>query len=438
MRGLIAAIGAVVFIAVVPAAQADVQPYRTNDFGGFRDVLPPGTNGLANLVELAAFLATGARPPHNDDQRDMYRGLLYATPGVTAEDLGRSSRTRASASRPATARAHHARAPTSRSLRDSAFGVPHVYGTTRGGGDVRRRLRRRRGPPVLHRRAAPPRPRAAQLVRRRRAGNRAMDAEQWRSRPTPRPTCSARSTSSTTSTATRGASCRTTRATTSPASTSTSPRRGWTPRRCPASTRRSASRWGPTLEGHRHHRHGVARRRDLRQGRRRELPRWSCSTRFLAPLRRAPGRALWREWAAYEDADAPTTVQGKRFPYQTSRAAREGRRQPPTAARSGPGSRARRRPAGTGGLLPGGNGSGRRHAGPRRAGVPPLPGLPPAAARRAARRCPTRSSSRPPSRPAAARSRSSARRSPTSRRRSSWSRTSTRRASTRAAPPSRA
>ena len=27
MRGLIAALGAVVFIAVVPAAQADVQPY---------------------------------------------------------------------------------------------------------------------------------------------------------------------------------------------------------------------------------------------------------------------------------------------------------------------------------------------------------------------------------------------------------------------------
>ena len=60
MRGLIAALGAVVFIAVVPAAQADVQPYATNDAGGFHDVLPPGANGLANGVELAAFLTTGA------------------------------------------------------------------------------------------------------------------------------------------------------------------------------------------------------------------------------------------------------------------------------------------------------------------------------------------------------------------------------------------
>ena len=54
MRGLIAALGAVVFIAVVPAAQADVQPYATNDAGGFHDVLPPGANGLANGIQLAA------------------------------------------------------------------------------------------------------------------------------------------------------------------------------------------------------------------------------------------------------------------------------------------------------------------------------------------------------------------------------------------------
>ena len=48
MRGLIAALGAVVFIAVAPAAQADVQPYADERRGGFHDVLPPGANGLAN------------------------------------------------------------------------------------------------------------------------------------------------------------------------------------------------------------------------------------------------------------------------------------------------------------------------------------------------------------------------------------------------------
>src|SRR5918996_1255578 len=89
---LLRALGAVLGLAALlggPApAAAQVQPYGASDFGGFRDVLPPGTNGRSNLVELAAFLATGARPAHNDDQRGMYARLLSATPGVTNENLG--------------------------------------------------------------------------------------------------------------------------------------------------------------------------------------------------------------------------------------------------------------------------------------------------------------------------------------------------------------
>jgi hypothetical protein len=88
MRGcLIAALGAVFVIAAAPAAQADVQPYATNYAGGFHDVLPPGANGMANGVELAAFQTTGTRPAHNDDQIAMYRDLMYATPGLKADDL---------------------------------------------------------------------------------------------------------------------------------------------------------------------------------------------------------------------------------------------------------------------------------------------------------------------------------------------------------------
>jgi hypothetical protein len=43
-----------------------------------RNVLPPGANGLSNLVELGAFETTGARPAHNDDQLGLYAGLLRA------------------------------------------------------------------------------------------------------------------------------------------------------------------------------------------------------------------------------------------------------------------------------------------------------------------------------------------------------------------------
>src|SRR2546421_11741447 len=56
------------------------QPYGTGDFGGFHDVLPPGASGLDNAPQLAQFEASGARPAHNDDQRDRYGDLDYSTP----------------------------------------------------------------------------------------------------------------------------------------------------------------------------------------------------------------------------------------------------------------------------------------------------------------------------------------------------------------------
>ena len=40
------------------AAAAQVQPYGTNDAGGFRNVLPPGQAGVDNAAELAANQAT--------------------------------------------------------------------------------------------------------------------------------------------------------------------------------------------------------------------------------------------------------------------------------------------------------------------------------------------------------------------------------------------
>jgi hypothetical protein len=82
---MLGAIGVLICTALVcasmaSAAAADVpiQPYGTNDAGGFRNVLPPGENGLVNATQLAAFEATGAKPPHFDDQQPLYENLLYA------------------------------------------------------------------------------------------------------------------------------------------------------------------------------------------------------------------------------------------------------------------------------------------------------------------------------------------------------------------------
>jgi hypothetical protein len=80
----------VLFVALAAPARAQLPglpgsgpppgAYRENDAGGFRDVLPPGTRGRYNAIELAAFLATGRTVPHCCDQLGMYRDLVYATP----------------------------------------------------------------------------------------------------------------------------------------------------------------------------------------------------------------------------------------------------------------------------------------------------------------------------------------------------------------------
>jgi hypothetical protein len=75
-------------MAVAPVAGAQVEPYGTNDFGGFHNILPPGTNGLVDTPQLATFLALGQRPPYNDDQSAMYSKLTTAAPGITAPEIG--------------------------------------------------------------------------------------------------------------------------------------------------------------------------------------------------------------------------------------------------------------------------------------------------------------------------------------------------------------
>jgi acyl-homoserine lactone acylase PvdQ len=136
LRTLVAAlrlpgIAALALVATAPPAPAQVQPYRTNDYGGFHDVLPPGTNGRSNPLELAAFLATGARPAHNADQRDMYARLVQAVPGVTAGSLSTLYKD-SSFGIPAGGQARaYSPQPGLTITRDRAFGVPHVYGTTR-------------------------------------------------------------------------------------------------------------------------------------------------------------------------------------------------------------------------------------------------------------------------------------------------------------------
>jgi acyl-homoserine lactone acylase PvdQ len=171
---------AVLALAPTPAGAAPTpQPYGTNDFGGFRDILPPGTNGRATAADIAAFQATGQRPRHSDDQLEAYSRLVRFVPGLTNDQIPFFFKDATFGVRAGQAERTYSPRSDVTIVRDRGYGVPHVYGSTRAGAmfglgyvaaedrlffiDVLRNLGRARLSSVVG--GAP--------------GNRELDHEQW-------------------------------------------------------------------------------------------------------------------------------------------------------------------------------------------------------------------------------------------------------------------
>jgi acyl-homoserine lactone acylase PvdQ len=124
-------------------SDSPVQPYGTNDGGGFWNILPPGANGLANAGELTAFLAAcpppktncpnAPRPKHSSDELKMYGDLVYGSPGLSRADIPKYFKDATFGVKQHDAERIYS--PPGNSdvtiVRDSGFGVPHVYGKTR-------------------------------------------------------------------------------------------------------------------------------------------------------------------------------------------------------------------------------------------------------------------------------------------------------------------
>ena len=117
----------------IPNNGPQPQPYGTNDFGGFRNILPPGQNGFDNLTQLGAFEATGQRPAHNDDQLGMYANLVHAVPGLTAAQLPDYFKDATFGVKPGDVESMESPRSDVTIERDKQFGVPHIYGSTRAG-----------------------------------------------------------------------------------------------------------------------------------------------------------------------------------------------------------------------------------------------------------------------------------------------------------------
>lgn len=113
-----------------PAAAAP-SPYGTNDAGGFRNVLPPGENGLSTLSQIFSFRGLGTLPPHFADQQPLYENLVYASPTLSDDQIPNYFKDATFGVPAGEVESTIEPRPGVTIQRDSAYGVPHIYGDTR-------------------------------------------------------------------------------------------------------------------------------------------------------------------------------------------------------------------------------------------------------------------------------------------------------------------
>lgn len=121
----------VMLVAGSPALAADPQPYGHNDGGGFRNILPPGSNGLDSLTDFRSYLATGSVPRWWDNQQPLYAGLLQAAPTLTDGAVNRFFKDATFGVRAGDRTEVIKPRPGVTIVRDKRWGVPRIYGTTR-------------------------------------------------------------------------------------------------------------------------------------------------------------------------------------------------------------------------------------------------------------------------------------------------------------------
>ncbi|HZU60675.1 MAG TPA: penicillin acylase family protein [Solirubrobacteraceae bacterium] len=116
----------------LPAAgrSSSPAPYGLHDAGGFYNVLPAGEAGVDNAAAFAQFQATGKIPPHFADQLPLYANLIYADPTLKPRDIPRFFKDATFGVKAQNVRSvEHPEAGLT-IVRDQ-WDVPHIYGRTR-------------------------------------------------------------------------------------------------------------------------------------------------------------------------------------------------------------------------------------------------------------------------------------------------------------------
>ncbi|ASW55892.1 penicillin acylase family protein [Plantactinospora sp. KBS50] len=130
---LITATAVAVLPPTAPAGAAAATPPPDYCLDQCADIVPPGENGNATLVDILAHQTLGTRPAHSADQLKPYANLVSAYTGLTDEQIANFYND-ASFGVPAgqVERSYSPRSDVT-ILRDKATGAPHVTGTTRAG-----------------------------------------------------------------------------------------------------------------------------------------------------------------------------------------------------------------------------------------------------------------------------------------------------------------
>ncbi|WP_248960071.1 penicillin acylase family protein [Sphaerisporangium perillae] len=136
LRRTITAASALAILALAsPVVPASAATYTNDDYclGQCADVLPPGENGNATLVEILANQSLGTMPRHSDDQLGKYANLISGYTGLTDDQIAAFFND-GSFGVPA-GQVESTTSPRSdvTIVRDKATGVPHITGTTREG-----------------------------------------------------------------------------------------------------------------------------------------------------------------------------------------------------------------------------------------------------------------------------------------------------------------
>src|SRR5690606_33967363 len=124
--------------SAAPAAvetTADTSYYPPDDFclGVCFDILPPGQNGNATLVDILGNQTLGTYPRHSRDQLDRYASLISGYTGLTEEQVAKFFNDASFGVPPGQVQSTTRPRSDVTIVRDKETGVPHITGTTREG-----------------------------------------------------------------------------------------------------------------------------------------------------------------------------------------------------------------------------------------------------------------------------------------------------------------